>query len=33
MVLFATWLGTYQWKNITGNCNSLGAGAHKVGKI
>ena len=32
-VLFASWLATYQWKKIIENCNSVGAGAHKVGKV
>ena len=32
-VLFAPWLATYQWKNFIQNCNSVGAGAHKVEKV
>ena len=32
-VLFVSWLATYQWKKIIENCNSVGAGAHKVGKV
>ena len=32
-VLFVSWLATYQWKKIIENCNSVGVGAHKVGKI
>ena len=32
-VLFASWLTTYQWKKIIENCNSVGAGVHKVGKV
>ena len=32
-VLFAPWLATYQWKNLIQNCNSVGAGAHKVEKV
>ena len=32
-VLFVSWLTTYQWKKIIENCNSVGVGAHKVGKI
>ena len=32
-VLFASWLAIYQWKEITENCNSVGAGAHKVGTV
>ena len=31
-VLFVSWLATYQWKKIIENFNSVGAGAHKVGK-
>ena len=30
--LFVSWLAIYQWKKVTENCNSVGAGAHKVGK-
>ena len=33
MVLFAPWLATDQWKWIVENCNSVGAGAHKVQQI
>ena len=33
MVLLVSWLATYQWKKIIENCNSLGEGAHKVGKV
>ena len=32
-VLFASWLAIYQRKAITENCNSAGAGTHKVGKV
>ena len=32
-ILFVSWLAIYQWKKITENCNSLGAGAHKLGKV
>ena len=32
-VLFVSWLAIYQWKKIIENCNSVGAGAHKVGKV
>ena len=31
--LFVTWLATYHWKNNIENCNSVGAGAHKLEKI
>ena len=27
-----SWLATYQWKKIIENFNSVGAGAHEVGK-
>ena len=30
--MFVSWLPTYQRKKIIENCNSVGAGAHKVGK-
>ena len=33
MVLAVSWWATYQWKKIIVNCNSLGTGASKVGKI
>ena len=33
MVLPVSWWATYQWKKIIVNCNSVGAGASKVGKI
>ena len=33
MVLFVSWLDTYQWKRIIENCNSVGAGANKVEKV
>ena len=33
MVLFASWLAKYKWKKIIENYNSVGAGAHKVGKV
>ena len=33
MVLFAPWLAPYQCKYVNEKCNSVGAGAHKVGKI
>ena len=32
-VLFVSWSTTYQWEKIIENCNSVGAGAHKVGKV
>ena len=32
-VLFVSWLATYQWEKIIENCNSVGAGAQKVGKV
>ena len=32
-VLFVPWLVTCQWKKIIENCNSVGGGAHKVGKV
>ena len=31
-VLFISWLASYQGKKIE-NCNSVGAGAQKVGKV
>ena len=31
-VLFVSWLATYQWIKIIEKFNSIGAGAHKVGK-
>ena len=31
--LFVSWLATYQLKKIIENCNSVGAGAPKVGKV
>ena len=33
MVLFISWLATYQSKKIIENCNSVGAGAWKVEKV
>ena len=30
---FVSWLATHQWKKIIENCNSVGAGAHKVWKL
>ena len=33
MVLFVSWLAKYQWKKIIENYNSVGAGAHNVGKV
>ena len=33
MVLFVSCWITYQWKKITENCNSVGAEAHKEGKV
>ena len=33
MVLFVSWLATYQWKKIIENSKSVGAGAHKVEKV
>ena len=32
-VLFVSWLAKYQWKRIIEHYNSVGAGAHKVGKV
>ena len=32
-VLFVSWLVIYQRKKTAENCNSVGAGAHKVGKV
>ena len=32
-VLFAFYLAKYQWKKIIEHWNSVGAGAHKVGKV
>ena len=32
-VLFVSWLAKYQWKKIIEQCNSVGAGVHKVGKV
>ena len=32
-VMFVSWLATCQWKKIIENCNSVCAGAHKVGKV
>ena len=32
LFLFVSWLATYQWKKIIENCNSVCAGADKVGK-
>ena len=31
--MFVPWLATYQRKKNIENCNSVGAGAHKVGKV
>ena len=33
MVLFVSWLATYQWTKIIKNSNYLRAGAHKLGKV
>ena len=33
MVLFVSWLATCQGEKIMENCKSVGAGAHKVGKV
>ena len=33
MVLFIPWLATCQGKKIIENCNSVGAGPYKVGKV
>ena len=33
MVLFDSCLSKYKWKKIIENYNSVGAGAHKVGKV
>ena len=30
---FVSWLATYQWEKIIENCNSVGTGAQKVGKV
>ena len=27
------WLATYQWIKVIKNCNSVGTGAHKLGKV
>ena len=32
-VLFVSWLDTFHWKKIIENCNSVGAGAHKIEKV
>ena len=32
-MLFVPWLAVYQWKQNFENCNSVGAGAHKVGTV
>ena len=31
--MFVSWLAKYKWKKIIENYNSVGAGAHKVGKV
>ena len=31
-VVFVSWLATYQWQKIIENFNSVGAGAHRLGK-
>ena len=31
--MFVLWLAKYQGKKIIEHCNSVGAGAHKVGKV
>ena len=33
MVLFDPWLAKHKWKKVIENYNSVGAGAHKVGKV
>ena len=32
-VLLVSWLAKYQWKKIIELYNSVGAGAHKIGKV
>ena len=32
-VLFDSWLAKHKWKKVIENYNSVGAGAHKVGKV
>ena len=32
-VLFVSWLAKYQWKKFFAHYNSVGAWAHKVGKV
>ena len=31
--MFDSWLAKYKWKKIIENYNSVGAGAHKLGKV
>ena len=31
--MFVSSLAVYQWKKVIENCNSVGAGAHKVGTV